>query len=210
MIHYYIDILLSTPPQNRRTPRQPRPETRAGDDVPLLHPAAPDRLVEGEGDGRGAGVAVFVQVRYHLLHGHAEPIGHDLHDPYVRLMQEEVIDLIDAHPRLLERFQQDRGHLARGEGVNLATVHGHEIVRPVVHDRALAGRGYLLGLTSVTAIYSGWGGRERGGGGGLGNMGREENKMSRGRGDTGANPYRAAEKGAYISVRIRRAHRPVL
>ena len=115
----------SSPLQNCRAPRQPRPKSRTSNNIPLLNLPAPHRLVQRQRNARRTGISIFVQIRYHLLHRHAQPFRHHLHNSNICLVQEQVIDMVDGHAGLLQRFFYDGGHLAGGEGVDPASVHGH-------------------------------------------------------------------------------------
>ncbi len=67
-------------------------------------------------------------------------------------MEEEPIDLINGDFGLFESLGDDGGDFAGGEGVDFASVHGHEVVGSVVDYGSFSGGGDGLGFSSVSDV----------------------------------------------------------
>src|SRR5437660_11963985 len=61
-------------------------------------------LIQSNGYGCGRGISVLMQVNEQLLGLCAEPLGHGINDPTIRLMRDNAFDACDIQITPLEGF----------------------------------------------------------------------------------------------------------
>ncbi|MNX93093.1 hypothetical protein D3C86_1252670 [compost metagenome] len=99
----------------------------------MLDGARLDRLGQGQGHGARAGVGHAIDVDDHLLHGNAHALGGGFHDAVVRLVQDEVVDLVHGDAGALGDLLDALGDDLDGELVGLAAVHVDRVLHGLDH-----------------------------------------------------------------------------
>ena len=71
---------------------------REGDIVSLFETMCVRRLRKGDRDGRGRHIAVMMNIYNNFFHRHRQSLGCRLDNTDIRLMRDEIVELLPLHP----------------------------------------------------------------------------------------------------------------